>query len=252
MSQLWRFRSSSGLGSLGSGGGELQELRVLCQETQPFSCAAFHPTRPLIATGGWDGKIKIWDTTDMQRKAVRHGHMAAVRCLAISPNADYLVSGDLAGCLIIWGTKHGDPIQKAFVHKGAVQAVCYLSGQRFVSAGADGDLAPDARITSLTCMPEGADDSHLGVAMLGRDGMVLLWTSDDGWRAPVRSLEAFSVPVSALAWLENSLLAAGQDSQLVVYADADKPDSDELTRRVITGNDAPVCSLAVAVSGVSA
>ncbi|XP_037089565.1 uncharacterized protein LOC119109924 [Pollicipes pollicipes] len=172
--------------------------------------------------------------------------------------------------------------QRAYLAAGRALHVLRLS-----DGHSERQLAPDARITSLTCMPEGADDSHLGVAMLGledgrvavaladrgdlvsslahagevtclaltsdpilasggRDGMVLLWTSDDGWRAPVRSLEAFSVPVSALAWLENSLLAAGQDSQLVVYADADKPDSDELTRRVITGNDAPVCSLAVA------
>ena len=46
---------------------------MLDRGARPISCAAFHPERSLVATGGWDGKIKIWDTAEMRRKAVRGG-----------------------------------------------------------------------------------------------------------------------------------------------------------------------------------
>ncbi|KAF0289739.1 Vegetative incompatibility protein HET-E-1 [Amphibalanus amphitrite] len=388
--KLWRFRASAGLGSSsgGGGGGELQEVRTLERGARPITCAAFHPSRPLVATGGWDGAVKIWDTTEMKRKAVRHGHDSSVRCLAISPDASYLVSGDLDGYLIVWGTKHGDWIQKSRVHDGPIQAACYLGPEKFVTAGADGDvkmwrshvgsdihqaassapvqlalaapngslltvttggeislqpvapptsgdagtagrggpprwsrrlenvsraacdqhrvylavgravlvlkmsdgkterqLAAGAPVTSLACLPPEAPDSAMGVVLMGledgrvgvaladrgelvttvahagevtdiavnvhdperprmatggRDGMVLLWSGEDSWDKPYRSLEAYSVPVSALAWIDDQLVTAGQDSQMHLYP---RPDDPAGERRLLVGNDAPVTAL---------
>ncbi|KAF0294824.1 putative serine/threonine-protein kinase PkwA [Amphibalanus amphitrite] len=393
--KLWRFRASAGLGSSsgGSGGGELQEVRTLERGSRPITCAAFHPSRPLVATGGWDGAVKIWDTTEMKRKAVRHGHDSSVRCLAISPDASYLVSGDLDGYLIVWGTKHGDWIQKSRVHDGPIQAACYLGPEKFVTAGADGDvkmwrshvgsdihqaassapvqlalaapngslltvttggeislqpvapptsgdagtagrggpprwsrrlenvsraacdqhrvylavgravlvlkmsdgkterqLAAGAPVTSLACLPPEAPDSAMGVVLMGledgrvgvaladrgelvttvahagevtdiavnvhdperprmatggRDGMVLLWSGEDSWDKPYRSLEAYSVPVSALAWIDDQLVTAGQDSQMHLYP---RPDDPAGERRLLVGNDAPVTALRAHVS----
>ena len=83
--------------------------------------------------------------------------------------------------------------------------------------------------------------------------MVLLWSGEDSWDKPYRSLEAYSVPVSALAWLDDQLVTAGQDSQVHVYPRPDEPAGE---RRLLAGNDAPVTALRVHVSrrwgGVSA
>ena len=74
--------------------------------------------------------------------------------------------------------------------------------------------------------------------------MVLLWSGEDSWEKPYRTIEAYPVPVSALAWMGHQLITAGQNSQVFVY-DCDDEDKE---RRLLTGNDAPVTSLSVLVS----
>ena len=74
--------------------------------------------------------------------------------------------------------------------------------------------------------------------------MVLLWSGEDSWEKPYRTIEAYPVPVSALAWIGHQLITVGQNSQVFVY-DCDDVDKE---RRLLTGNDAPVTSLSVLVS----
>jgi WD40 repeat protein len=55
----------------------------------------------LIAAGGNDGSVRIWDTQGVL-KQVFIGHESGVRSLAWSPDGAFLASGSMQGSMIVW------------------------------------------------------------------------------------------------------------------------------------------------------
>ena len=55
-------------------------------------CLAWHPTRPLLATGGQDAKVKLWDTTTAQHTASAEVGGAWIDRLAWSPDGAKLAA----------------------------------------------------------------------------------------------------------------------------------------------------------------
>ena len=67
-------------------------------------CVAFHPSAPILATGGYDNIIILWDTDSYQQVATLLGHATGVICLAFHPTAPLLVSGCYGGKMISFTT----------------------------------------------------------------------------------------------------------------------------------------------------
>jgi hypothetical protein len=65
---------------------------------------AFHPSAPILATGGYDNSIILWDTDSYQQVARLLGHATGVICLAFHPTAPLLVSGCYGGKMMLWDT----------------------------------------------------------------------------------------------------------------------------------------------------
>ena len=65
---------------------------------------AFHPSAPILATGGYDNIIILWDTDSYQQVATLLGHATGVICLAFHPTAPLLVSGCYGGKMMLWDT----------------------------------------------------------------------------------------------------------------------------------------------------
>ena len=65
---------------------------------------AFHPSAPILATGGYDNIIILWDTDSYQQVATLLGHDTGVTCLAFHPTVPLLVSGCYGGKMMLWDT----------------------------------------------------------------------------------------------------------------------------------------------------
>ena len=65
---------------------------------------AFSPTdeRPWIASGGEDGKVKIWDSRSGEPVRTLHGHTGIVSSLVFSPNGKRLYSGSRDTTVKVW------------------------------------------------------------------------------------------------------------------------------------------------------
>jgi WD40 repeat protein len=70
------------------------------------SDVAFSPNGKLLASGGKDAKIKIWDGTTWEEAGTLTGHDKGVSCLAFTPDGKSLVSGSPDETIVFW-----DPIR---------------------------------------------------------------------------------------------------------------------------------------------
>lgn len=137
------------------------------------SAIAFSPDEQRLATGSWDGVIKVW--------ASANGTLlwtsplgSAISALDISPDGRALASGGTDGQIRIWDITSGELLQTLNENRGPVFCVAWSPAGEFL-AGA----GHDARIRLW--------------ATLRKDSPALKPT-------PVRSLEGHSGPVRGLAF----------------------------------------------------
>src|SRR4051812_46668451 len=79
-----------------------QPVRPLRGHHGPVLAVAFHPDGRRLASGGFDGLVRIWDTRSGTTRRRLAGHRAKVTALAFSADGRWLVSGDVLGTLCLW------------------------------------------------------------------------------------------------------------------------------------------------------
>jgi WD40 repeat protein len=72
---------------------KLPELAQLLGHTGPVRCVVFSPDGTLLASGGDDQSVKLWDVATWKLRATLRGFQATVHCLAFSPDSSLLAWG---------------------------------------------------------------------------------------------------------------------------------------------------------------
>jgi WD40 repeat protein len=100
----------------------------------------------MLASGGLDQAVRLWDSTSLEPLRVLHGHAATVRAVAFSPDGRLLASGDGAehvkrGELRIWETGSGKELHRFPGHPHWVFAVAFSAdGKQLASVSIDGTV----------------------------------------------------------------------------------------------------------------
>jgi WD40 repeat protein len=68
------------------------------------ACLAWSPDNRILAVGGLDNSIRLWDVASAQVRHAFVGHIRQARVLAFSPNGQVLASGNDDTTLLIWKT----------------------------------------------------------------------------------------------------------------------------------------------------
>ncbi len=152
----------------------------------PIWNVTFSPDGKLLATGGADRLIRLWDVAGGQVRRQFPGHDSDVTALAISRDGKILASGSKDETVRLWDVVQGKPRFVLAGHDGEVSAVALSpDGKLLASGGADRVLAlwevasgkllktlpgHTGRITTLSFSPDGA-----WLASGSMDTSVKLW-----------------------------------------------------------------------------
>lgn len=124
----------SAVGRLAASGSQLGDDR-------PLSTCAFSPSSAALATAGWTGNVKIWDSGSCRQTHTLRGHTERVSSVAYNPVGGQLVSGASDGTVHLWAQpeEHDSttpvlqmPLDKLVGHETRVAKVGWHPSGQFV------------------------------------------------------------------------------------------------------------------------
>jgi WD40 repeat protein len=212
------------------------------------AAVAFHPTEPVLATCGQDGKARVWDAVLGQERAAFDGGAAWVDRLAWSADGSILATA--AGKKVrLWEFATGTQLREYANHGGTVADLAWRPKSNLLSVAAYGAVAmydpaqPEAvrkyewkgSALRLAWSPNGAMLAHGN-----QDASVHFWYADRGEQL---HMSGYPSKVRELSWdFSGRFLATGGGDAVCVW-DCGGKGPEGTTPKMLTGHAGAVSAV---------
>jgi WD40 repeat protein len=146
---------------------------LLTGHSDSVSAVAFSPDG-ILASGGADGMVILWDAARHTRLATLRGHERAVTTVSFSPDGRILASGGADGMVILWDAARHTRLATLRGQEGGVVSVAFSPDGHLLASGGNAHeiiLWDVTRRTQLTTL-RGVSEDVLGIAF-SPDGHLL-------------------------------------------------------------------------------
>jgi WD40 repeat protein len=150
------------------------------------------PDRRIMATGGSDGVVRLWDAATLEPGRVLEGHGGRVCGLAFTPDGSIVATGSEDGTARLWDVATGEPLLVLAGHTAGVEHVAITPDGRYVATcSGDGttrvwEITPEGSREALTVaspvpVVAAAFDPNGGrLAASFQDGTARIWDTGTG------------------------------------------------------------------------
>ncbi|KAG0354733.1 WD40-repeat-containing domain protein [Gamsiella multidivaricata] len=208
----------------------LEQLVELQGHEDRVWCAAWHPTKPILATCSGDKTVRIWQSTNAQdptkwqcTNVLEGGHKRTIRSVAWSPDGRQLATGSFDATTGIWERDEDD--------SGDYECVATLEGH-------------ENETKSIAWSKSGAL-----LATCSRDKSVWIWeVEEDNDFECLSVLQEHTQDVKMVAWHPNEelLASASYDDTIKIWKD---DDDDWYCSDTLQGHDSTVWAIDFSPSG---
>jgi WD40 repeat protein len=128
----------------GTAGARLFEItegssRDLSGKVGPVFAAAVSPDGRMLATGGQDGTVRLWETASAKQRRTMYGDTSPIRSAAFSADGAVLATGSANGSIRLWDVARKRRLHTFTGHRGAVIAVAFAQADAtLITASRDG------------------------------------------------------------------------------------------------------------------
>uniref|UniRef100_A0A7S1X1M1 Anaphase-promoting complex subunit 4 WD40 domain-containing protein n=1 Tax=Tetraselmis chuii TaxID=63592 RepID=A0A7S1X1M1_9CHLO len=161
----------------------------LAGHTDSVVALSFSSSGELLATGGMDGVVKIWDTSSGDLVQSLEGPGEAINWIEWHPKGDVVLAGSEDYSVWMWGARVGKCMQVLSGHSGSVNCGKFTpDGKAIVTGSQDGSLrawnpkTAEATVTLQGHSPQGQafhPEGLVSIAVSG-DSQAALSGSEDG------------------------------------------------------------------------
>jgi len=204
---------------------------VLSHPAGQIRTVVFHPSAPLMATGGSDGTVRLWHTDELLRGVfepyrILKAHTEAVIDLDFSPDGAHLISAGSDDSVLVWDLASEAPPRHLLEREGIASVVFSPDGRRLVVAFSIGEEGGALQLWDPVAWRPLATLSGKAPLAISPDGRLLAATGAAGsvmlrdldrQRPLGRSLEKAGDPQSLVFVGDRLLVAGGRDESLRIW-----------------------------------
>ena len=240
-----------------SGAGSVATIKA---HKKPVYSVAIAGNGGVIASGGGDNDIRLWNASSGERVNSLSRHIGPVLSVAISPDGQTLASGSADSKIMLWNARNGALRRTLTAHRDQVHAVAFSAdGQTLASGsgGIGGDfrvLLWDAssgqvrqtltghtdRVLTIAFSPDG---NAIATGSAEKDQTIKIWDANTG--QILQTLEGSSSYINSVAFSADGNILASTDSNRIQLWDIARGDRI----RQIKGHTRKVNAIAISPDG---